>query len=88
MLEAATTIAPLVYGVTDLGIALGGESKPLSERTIFRLLDQGRLPKPTKLGRRIVWSVETIKAWLSAGAVSAAEWEKMNSSKTRRRIAG
>ena len=83
-----TAIEPLVYGVTELGIALGGKIKPLSERSVYRLIDRGEIPRPTKLGRRIVWTVETIKAWLLAGAPSAAEWEAMNSSKTRRRIAG
>ena len=79
------TIEPLVYGVTDFAIALGGKSKPLSERTIYRLLDKGEIPKPIKLGRRIVWPVEAIKAWLAAGAPTAAEWDGMNSKKTRRR---
>ena len=91
MPEPASTVAPLVYGVAELGVALGGKSRPLSERTIYRLLDKGELPRPTRIGRRVVWPIggpNGIEAWLSAGAPSAAEWEAMNSPKTRRRIAG
>ena len=88
MRENTSTIEPLVCGVTDLAIALGGKSKPLSERTIYRLLDKGEIPKPIKIGRRIVWPVEMIKAWLAAGAPSAEEWDGMQSNRNRRRIAG
>lgn len=77
-------VARLVYTVTDLGVALGG----LSERTVYRLLDKGEIPKPIKLGRRIVWAINGptgIEAWLAAGAVSAANWAAMSQRMNRRR---
>lgn len=86
MSKPTATTEPLVYGVAELGVALGGKSRPLSERTVYRLLDKGELPRPTRIGRRAVWPIggpNGIEAWLSAGAPSAAEWEAMHSQKTR-----
>jgi predicted DNA-binding transcriptional regulator AlpA len=42
----------------------------------------GKLPRPVKIGGRVVWVVSEIRAWLEAGAPDRATWE------ARKRAAG
>lgn len=35
----------------------------------------GKLPNPLRIGGRVVWLLDEIKAWLAAGAPLRAEWE-------------
>jgi predicted DNA-binding transcriptional regulator AlpA len=37
----------------------------------------GKLPRPIKLGVRVVWVLSEIRAWLAAGAPPREEWEAM-----------
>jgi excisionase family DNA binding protein len=39
----------------------------ISERTLRRLVGAGHAPEPIRLGRRVLWSVEELDAWLQAG---------------------
>lgn len=36
----------------------------------------GRLPRPIRIGGKVVWSVSEIRAWLEAGAPNRAEWDR------------
>jgi len=47
----------------------------ISRRHLATLKESGRLPRPIRLGRRCVWMVDDLKAWLSAGAPAADKWE-------------
>jgi len=38
-----------------------------SERTVYRLSDSGRMPRPVKLGRLIRWPYAEICEWIAAG---------------------
>ena len=38
----------------------------------------GKLPAPIRIGGRVVWRVQEIRAWLEAGAPNRAEWEARN----------
>lgn len=42
-----------------------------------KLKASGRVPRPVRLGRRVVWLVEELRAWLAAGAPSCERWEAM-----------
>ena len=35
----------------------------------------GKLPRPIKLGVRVVWVIAEVKSWLAAGAPPREEWE-------------
>jgi len=39
------------------------QSLGISQRTVSRLLSAGKLPKPARLGRRLVWRVRDIQEW-------------------------
>lgn len=36
---------------------------------------QGLIPEPVRIGRRVVWPVDELRAWLLAGAPPRRQWE-------------
>ena len=49
--------------------------------TIYRHRRTGKLPLPIKIGRKVCWIQEEIKAWLEAGAPNLRKWSLMPESK-------
>lgn len=49
----------------------------ISRAHVWKLLSLGRLPAPVRLGRAVRWDRRVIDAWMTAGAPSAAEWERL-----------
>lgn len=39
----------------------------VSARTIFRLSDAGKMPKPIRLGTAVRWNAEAIQEWIASG---------------------
>jgi len=54
-------ITPLCWSVKDLAQMLG-----LGERTIWRWVDEGKIPAPRKFGGRRLWLVTEIQAWVKS----------------------
>ena len=44
-------------------------------RTVRTWDAAGKLPSPIRLGGKVVWRVDEIRAWLAAGAPRRAEWQ-------------
>ena len=44
-------------------------------RTVRTWDAAGKLPAPLRIGGRVVWRVDEIRAWINAGAPNRAEWE-------------
>ena len=44
-------------------------------RTVRTWDAAGKLPKPIRIGGRVVWREDEIRAWLAAGAPNRDEWE-------------
>jgi prophage regulatory protein len=44
-------------------------------RTVRTWDAAGKLPKPVRIGGRVVWLVDEIRAWLAAGAPDRETWE-------------
>ena len=42
----------------------------VSTRTLRRLVDRGRVPKPTKLGGLLRWPSSVIGSWIDSGCQS------------------
>ncbi|MGP0066358.1 MAG: helix-turn-helix domain-containing protein [Isosphaeraceae bacterium] len=53
---------PAAYDVADIAAML-----KLSERTVWRLSDEGSIPGKFRVGGSVRWSRETIDRWISAG---------------------
>lgn len=45
---------------------------PVSPATIWRWVQEGKFPKPVKLGRSTVWSMQDINAFIARCAPEAA----------------
>jgi excisionase family DNA binding protein len=59
----------VLLSVGDLAQVLG-----TSTRTIWRLLEQGKLPAPTRLGARLRWRAREVQDWIKSGMPDAASW--------------
>ena len=46
-----------------------------SARTVYRLTDSGRMPRPVKLGVLVRWPREAIETWISKGCPRARDME-------------
>lgn len=44
-------------------------------RTVRTWDAAGKLPKPLRIGGRVVWRVDEIRAWIDAGAPDRESWE-------------
>lgn len=44
-----------------------------SARTIYRLTDAGRMPRPVKLGALVRWPREQVEAWIADGCPKAGQ---------------
>jgi len=62
--------SPLAVDIRGLAVLLD-----CSERHVRAMNAAGRLPGALRLGRRRVWAIATIEAWLDAGAPTRAAWE-------------
>ena len=50
-----------------IGVGKVAELLDCSQRTVSRLADCGRLPRPRKVGRLVRWSVGEIRDWVENG---------------------
>lgn len=39
----------------------------VSRKHVRRMADAGRMPRPVRLGRRLLWSLAEIEAWIADG---------------------
>lgn len=60
--EAGNASAELL-DVAAVGALLGG----VSQRTIYRWSDAGRMPRPLKLGALTRWRRDDVTAWIAGG---------------------
>lgn len=63
---------PMVLSAMRLSQRLG-----VSLRHIRRMDSAGKLPRPVRLGKVVLWKVDEINAWLNAGAPDRKTWEQM-----------
>ena len=61
---------PAMLTVHDVARILG-----CSARTVYRLTDSGRVPRPVKLGSLVRWPRETIEQWIAQGCPRANQEE-------------
>ncbi len=51
------------------------EALDVSRRTIYRMRQTGKLPKPVKMGKSLKWRREELEAWVAAGCPPLSRWE-------------
>ena len=52
-------------------------------RTVRAMDASGKLPQPLRIGGRVVWRLEEIRAWIDAGALLRAEWNARKASRSK-----
>ena len=77
-IKAKAELTPLTVDAKQLAGLLGQ-----SLRTIRTWDASGRLPQPLRIGGRVVWRLEEIRAWLEAGAPLRAEWNARKASRLK-----
>ena len=50
----------------------------LSQRTVWGMAKNGRMPNPIKIGRAARWIHEELRAWVNAGGPPVNEWKWPN----------
>ena len=60
--EMSTDVTPVLLAADEVAAMLG-----VSERTLWRLLSAGKVPKPVRFGRSTRWREAEVKAWIERG---------------------
>ncbi len=60
--DSATCVSAVMLSVADVATMLG-----CSQRTVYRLADSRRMPRPIKLGALVRWPREVIEGWIADG---------------------
>ena len=64
-------VEPAMLTVQDVARMLN-----CSSRTVYRLTDTGRMPRPVKLGALIRWPRETVTRWIAADCPACKDIRK------------
>jgi len=51
----------------------------LSERTVYRLADVGKMPRPVKIGAAVRWRKKELDTWIEEGCPASQRKAKKNS---------
>jgi len=68
------TTGTLLISTSDLAREL-----QVSAKTITRMDQSGKLPRPVRIGRSKRWVIQTIVDWIEAGTPNRREWEARQS---------
>lgn len=69
MMNMAQTCVTKLLNAADVAKVLR-----VSERTVWRMRDAGRLIEPVRLGRSCRWRAEELTEWMGAGCPGLQEW--------------
>ncbi len=58
----STDTSPVLLTAEEVAAMLG-----VSERTLWRLLSAGKVPKPVRFGRNTRWREAEVKEWIESG---------------------
>jgi prophage regulatory protein len=65
---------PVLLTVKEVAEMLG-----LSERTVYRLADMGKMPRPVKIGAAVRWRRSELDTWIEDGCPTSPRKAKKNS---------
>jgi excisionase family DNA binding protein len=65
---------PALLTVKEVAETLG-----LSERTVYRLADMGKMPRPVKIGAAVRWRRSELNQWIEDGCPPSPRKAKKNS---------
>ena len=59
-----------------------------SSRTVYRLADSGRMPRPIKLGALVRWPREQVEAWIANGCAHCRSASSRRAADGRKAVRG
>ena len=59
-----------------------------SGRTVYRLADSGRMPRPIKLGALVRWPREQVEAWIANGCAHCRSTSSRRAADGRKAVRG
>lgn len=68
--DDSAELTPLMVDTKKAAAMLG-----ISPRMFSSMNSTGRVPRPVRLGRRVLWRVSELKAWVDAGCPPRERWE-------------
>ena len=74
MKEEPNMSEPVLLTVKEVAEMLG-----LSERTVYRLADMGKMPRPVKIGAAVRWRRSELDTWIEDGCPTSPRKAKKNS---------
>lgn len=57
---------PGVFLFKDIQAVLKKAGFPSSPSSVFKMIEERKIPTPEKIGKRLVWSQKSVHAWLAA----------------------
>lgn len=72
----AATAAPRLLNASEVSALLG-----VSSRSVYRLSDAGKMPRPLKVGGSVRWDRQTVERWIADGCPPAATRKRGGSSR-------
>jgi len=70
------TDSPLTADAKRLAVMLD-----IGLRTVRTHDAAGKIPRPVKIGGRVLWVLDEIRAWLATGAPDRATWERIRATR-------
>lgn len=71
-MTSAPSIEPLAVDARGAAALFG-----LGRTCWFKLASSGRVPRPRRLGRRVLYDIAELRAWWAAGAPARDAWDAM-----------
>ncbi len=86
MVDTPLCVPPAVQAVEPLLIPRKSVAALIgcSEDHVDRLRAAGKMPAPLKLGRKILWRADELRAWVSASCPDLETWSAMQAQTARR----
>jgi predicted DNA-binding transcriptional regulator AlpA len=80
--QATAQIGDTLPDLARLAVDAAGVARLLSvsERHTWAMHASGRLPLPCRVGRRLLWPVDELRAWCLAGMPPRERWQAMRES--------
>jgi len=70
---AGVGVEPLLVGAAGTARLLG-----LARTTIYAMHQDGKIPAPVRVGRKLLWRVDELRRWVAAGCPGRTRWEALS----------
>jgi len=78
--EPAPKVETEVMEVEPLLVGAAGAARLLclASSTIYAMHTEGKIPRPVRVGRKLLWRVDELRRWVEAACPGRARWEALS----------